>query len=61
MIYRIASDGLSLTVENEEGVMFTLSTAHHAHAHQLARKAQREGVEAIRPVDEPAKKKATKK
>ncbi len=60
MIFRIASDGSSLTVENEEGVMFTLSTANHAHAHQLARKALAEGVEAIRP-NEPAKKKATKK
>ena len=48
MIFRIASDGTSLTVEDEEGVMFTLSIGGADEAHALIRKARDEGIEAIR-------------
>lgn len=59
MIFRIASDGSKLSVEDEEGVIFTLSIGGHDEAHALIRKAHTEGIDAIRPAE--AKKKATKK
>jgi hypothetical protein len=49
VIYRIASDGTGLEVDDGEGDMFALPTADHAEAQSLIATAMAEGIDAIRP------------